>query len=163
VVNHQEEEMKRTLLSMAVALFGSMLVAGTADARGMAALAGRAGTGSNERCFDVSSQGRVSNSIPQACGIQSWFMSLDVDSNGGKTINVGFIDGSQNTTTSGCQSAAFHHDGSGGLFSMFKKPTVVGGFSNLSLTGSTVSSQDMLFVQCNLNQGDTLTQIDWNN
>lgn len=155
--------MKRTLRCMAVALCGSMLVAGTADARGMAALGGRAGFGSNERCFDVTSQGRVFNNSSQACGLQSWFMSLDTDSNGAKTINVGFIDGSFNTTTSGCLSAAFHHDGSGGLFSMTKRPTVAGAFNNLVLTGSTVSSQDLLFVQCIMNQSDSLTQIDWNN
>jgi hypothetical protein len=163
VINHQEDDMKRTLRCMAVALFGSMLVAGTADARGMAALAGRPGTGSNEFCFDISSQGRLANGSSHGCGLQTWYVSLDTDNNNGKTINVGFFDNSGNTTTSGCSSAAYHHDGSGGSIGAKKTPTVAFAFNNLQITGSTVTTQDMLFVICSLNQSDQLTQIDWNN
>jgi hypothetical protein len=155
--------MKRTLRCMAVALFGSMLVAGTADARGMSALGGRPGVASNEHCFTINSSGVIANNIGQACGLVSWMVSLDTDSNNTKTINVGFWDFSQNTSSSGCFSIKSHHDGFGTQFSTFQRATISNGFNNLAVTGSVIGSQDMLVLQCNLNQGDNLTQIDWNN
>jgi len=149
---------RKTIWIAAVAMLTGGAVSGTADARGISALTGRAVVGSDLGCFGVNTaNGRVTNGCG---GSEDFVIGLDTDSNSAKTINIAVI--SFNTSATWCQSVAIPRSGSGASVSAPLHPSISGSPVNIQLTGSTTTSQGLLYVHCVVGSGDSLIQVDYN-
>jgi hypothetical protein len=153
--------MKRSVLFLGLTVLAGAGIAGTADARGISAFSGRAASGTQQTCFSSNtSTGWVTNSN---CGTtQSYVISLATDSNGAKTINVA-VEVPVTTNNTVCHSVAVPRGGGGATVSPNLHPSQTGVATNIQLTGSNVTSQGLLFVECDVGPSDNLIQVDWNN
>jgi hypothetical protein len=150
--------MKRAMFVAAMTILAG---AGTADARGIAAFSGRAADSNQQSCFTTNTNiGWVTNT--QCSGAPAYIIALDTDTNGSKTINIG-VEIAESFATTSCHSVAVARNGIGATLSPVRTATQAGVLTNLLLQGSNVTSQGLLYVECDVGQNGSLIQVDWNN
>jgi hypothetical protein len=152
--------MKRPVLVMAMTALAGAGIAATADARGISAFAGRAADPTQQSCFTVNtSTGWVTNTCSATV---PYIIALDTDSNGVKTINVA-AEITESIGPISCHSVAVPRSGAPASLSLVKSLTQTSVVTNLQLGGSTVTTQGLLYVECDVGVDGSLIQVDWNN
>jgi hypothetical protein len=148
--------------SLAFTLVGVMalLFAGSAMARSVPGTSGRAFFGSQETCFNASSNG-VGWITNANCGTATWVLPLPIDNAGSRTVTVTVFAPDTNATR--CFAEGVARTGGGATVSNFLHPSVANQAVDIVLTPAVSSpGAGMLYVQCDLGPGASITTANFN-
>lgn len=139
------------------ALVSMAFVPLTVAARTVPASLGKAVSPSDDGCFGMSY-----SSMSNGCTVQKSFeIPLPVDTAGSKTVYVAAY-GAGPANNVGCQAAGLNRE----VTAVWASPRVwLAGFGSsqiITLTGAYVPASGFLYVNCNMNPGGRVNNVDYN-
>jgi hypothetical protein len=153
---------KRMSMFMAGIVFAGAAVAVVADARSIPAFAGKPFLGGQTNCFSVDfSSGWLTNNGVCGTSLIIFEIPLPTDNAGGKTVDMTVV--SPSVGALDCREVAISRTGTNFTASPFQRPAQFNTPVALPLlTGASLLSKGLLYVDCDVGNGASLIQVDYN-